>query len=231
MQHDPYLVRPWDSKDPRQYIYQAKDLYRANCNFCHTTFPLADMLVRFHDVMTVLRPRSGWISRSPITCRWHGQSCGQRANTRKSWCRTELFDMLQQYRTLDARDHAVTLGISCEACHLGARQHAEGKWKKPLFFPKGPELAVITRKDESGKPSRLRLRTHAREYQLGVRSLPYGQTPAVCRRHGHLELDRIRRRHTRVVLFATDVYRMPQPARNAGRRLDGNPCGRTPRTV
>src|SRR5262249_49599970 len=59
-------------------------------------------------------------------------------------------------------DHAVTLGISCEACHLGARHHAEGQWKKPLFFPKGPELAVITRKDEAGiRPEYDYGRTHA----------------------------------------------------------------------
>mgnify|MGYP000940892508 CR=1 FL=1 len=61
----------------------------------------------------------------------------------------ELFDILLEYRSLDAPTHAVTLGVSCEACHLGARQHAEGKQKKPQFFPQAPELAVLTRKDGS----------------------------------------------------------------------------------
>jgi predicted CXXCH cytochrome family protein len=50
--------------------------------------------------------------------------------------------LLKEVKYSDAREHAVTLGISCEACHLGAKEHAQGKLKKPKFFPYSPEFAI-----------------------------------------------------------------------------------------
>lgn len=149
LQHDPYAVRPWDPSHPQQFIYESKDLYRSNCNFCHTTFPLGDMLVRFHEVVTLFAPKRMDFSFPAYVQKarpdlWPAGKVAEQVQP------PELSTMLQTYRTLDARKHAVTLGISCEACHLGARQHAEGKWKKPLFFPQAPELSVVAPKDGSG---------------------------------------------------------------------------------
>jgi len=43
----------------------------------------------------------------------------------------------------EARHHAVTFGVSCEACHLGSREHAESGGKvMPSFFPSSPHLSV-----------------------------------------------------------------------------------------
>jgi predicted CXXCH cytochrome family protein len=43
----------------------------------------------------------------------------------------------------DAAHYAATYGVSCEACHLGARAHVESRGKiGPYFFPKSPYLAV-----------------------------------------------------------------------------------------
>jgi predicted CXXCH cytochrome family protein len=43
----------------------------------------------------------------------------------------------------DAARYAATFGVSCEACHLGARAHVESRGAiKPHFFPKSPHLSV-----------------------------------------------------------------------------------------
>jgi predicted CXXCH cytochrome family protein len=41
-----------------------------------------------------------------------------------------------------AAEQAVSLGISCEACHLGSREHANNPKIRPRFFPAAPELVV-----------------------------------------------------------------------------------------
>ncbi len=43
----------------------------------------------------------------------------------------------------DAEHYAATFGVSCEACHLGARAHvASGGKERPEFFPRSPHLLV-----------------------------------------------------------------------------------------
>ena len=53
----------------------------------------------------------------------------------------------------EAPRYAVTLGVSCEACHLGAKAHADSGGKVlPEFFPKSPQLFVESaRQPESGR--------------------------------------------------------------------------------
>ncbi len=48
---------------------------------------------------------------------------------------------MQQF---DAPNHAMALGVTCEACHLGGKEHAEGKTVKPSFFPYSPHLYADT---------------------------------------------------------------------------------------
>src|SRR5579884_4161545 len=43
----------------------------------------------------------------------------------------------------EATRYAATLGVSCEACHLGCRAHVESEGQvPPRFFPTSPHLAV-----------------------------------------------------------------------------------------
>jgi predicted CXXCH cytochrome family protein len=55
-----------------------------------------------------------------------------------------LLELINTFEKYPAPEHAVTLGISCEACHLGAKDHAEGRLKKPVFFPQSPHLFAET---------------------------------------------------------------------------------------
>jgi len=48
----------------------------------------------------------------------------------------------QQLRMRRVSERVVTHGISCEACHLGCRDHATKKSKRPSFLPGGEHLYV-----------------------------------------------------------------------------------------
>ena len=62
--------------------------------------------------------------------------------------RKAVEQLLLQIRRLRSPHGAVSFGISCEACHLGAKRHAEGKMVRPLFFPASPSLKVQGEKTE-----------------------------------------------------------------------------------
>ncbi|MCR9295921.1 MAG: hypothetical protein NXI32_24665, partial [bacterium] len=54
-----------------------------------------------------------------------------------------LKSLIDDYVGLDARDDAIALGVSCEACHLGCLQHAEDEKKKPAFTASSPYLHLL----------------------------------------------------------------------------------------
>lgn len=142
--YDPFPLQaspPWNDWDT--YCDQATDLYRAQCNFCHTTFPVGDMLMRDQQKVGLFVPVNLNLSLPDYVAKatpelWDSQ--------RQPWEVTndEIVSILRKYRTFEAKDKAVTLGVSCEACHLGAKEHAENKSIKPKFFPASPDLAIHT---------------------------------------------------------------------------------------
>jgi predicted CXXCH cytochrome family protein len=141
-QHDPYVPRVWsDAHTLDYYVDHAPDLYRSNCNFCHTTFSLGDSLVRVQMVSGVYVPTALDLS-LPEYVQATRPHLWPADREPRHMAEQEFQTILRTFRGLDARDEAVTLGISCEACHLGAKEHAAGKLKKPMFFPYGPELTI-----------------------------------------------------------------------------------------
>jgi predicted CXXCH cytochrome family protein len=112
--------------------------YAVGCNSCHTTFALGDMFAR--------RPLQMG-AHAPLPMHWSMRGYLRQAHP-------ELLDPASGPMTGDekisnamqhwtAPEHAVTLGVSCEACHLGAKRHAESKGRiKPKFFPTSPALRV-----------------------------------------------------------------------------------------
>lgn len=109
------------------------------CNMCHTTFPMADGLSRTADKLC---------QHVPMDMDWSVYS--YLSDERPELLRgktiapdgVDLLGILSRLDQMAAPKHAVTMGISCEACHLGAKEHAEGKKTKPDFFPKSPNLMV-----------------------------------------------------------------------------------------
>lgn len=126
--------------------------YASSCNMCHTTFPLADDFSR--------KPQQ-IAKHTPVGLHWHLAAYLQHEHP-ELW--GALGDPLEtsdrQMKKLpeglmdyEADEHAVTLGISCEACHLGAKRHAAGEQLKPEFHPRSPHLLAETKslKNKTGR--------------------------------------------------------------------------------
>ncbi len=113
--------------------------YAVGCNHCHTTFPLADLFGRRADTVG---------EHAPAQLHWSMRKYLEEAHPDLS---TALSGLLKRRQAVhknpmddwDASQHAVTLGISCEACHLGAKAHVESRGTvPPKFFPTSPHLFV-----------------------------------------------------------------------------------------
>lgn len=140
---DPFVPREYSAADRDFDTYAEKtiDLYRSKCNHCHTTFPLGDLLIRQPHLLGSQAP--AYLSLSlPEYIRSARPDLWPADRKPTDLSLDAYFTLLKVFRTTDAREHAVTLGISCEACHLGAKEHAQGKLAKPKFFPNAPELVI-----------------------------------------------------------------------------------------
>jgi predicted CXXCH cytochrome family protein len=123
--------------------------YAAGCNYCHTTFPLGDMFGRIADHMG---------EHAPVPLHW---SLRDYLETSRPGMMGRVSDLLEKSVTASLADmpdrnmvrnpmadweapkYAVTMGISCEACHLGGKKHAESSGQiPPRFFPASPFLFV-----------------------------------------------------------------------------------------
>ncbi len=138
---DPFAVRPPYSGDMDDYCEQTLDLYRSQCNFCHTTFPLGDMFVRFQQTIGRHVPAMLDVS-LPDYVQNARPELWPSGRVPSEMSDDEFASILREFHRLDAGKHAVTLGVSCEACHLGAKDHAEGKLKRPKFFPNSSEVVI-----------------------------------------------------------------------------------------
>jgi predicted CXXCH cytochrome family protein len=123
--------------------------YASGCNYCHTTFPLADMFGRIADNMG---------EHAPVDFHWSLRDYLEEARPRMIERISELMDrntapsmaempdrnmVSSPMADWEASKYALTLGVSCEACHLGCKEHVESSGKiAPRFFPSSPHLFV-----------------------------------------------------------------------------------------
>jgi predicted CXXCH cytochrome family protein len=126
--------------------------YAQGCNGCHTTFALGDMFTREPLRLARHAPwqmhwslasyieghRSEFLKSEPAGS---GESLLRRAALISE---QELQQLGRELSGMDARQYGVTLGISCEACHLGSRRHAEDPRQLPGFAPRSPHLLAET---------------------------------------------------------------------------------------
>ena len=129
--------RPDPYRPPDSGMYYAE--YAVSCNYCHTTFPLGDLFAR--------RPHQMG-EHAPVRLDWSVGNYLKEArpddHVQVSKLVTGKGGMIQSpMAAWDASKYAVTLGVSCEACHLGSREHVEsGGRVRPRFFPDSPHLWV-----------------------------------------------------------------------------------------
>ena len=124
--------------------------YATSCNHCHTTFALGDLFGRRPQQVTEHAPfKMHWSIKPYLDQNYPDES-------------PKMAELLQKghggtnpMAAWDAPHYAVALGISCEACHLGAKAHAESEGKiAPDFVPKSPFLSMEVREDASGLPQK-----------------------------------------------------------------------------
>lgn len=130
--------------------------YASGCNMCHTTFPLADAFARKADKEGAHAPARLHWSLADYLRESHTNLWPPTARHPADVGTEEIGFLMQQLLGHEAKDHAVTLGVSCEACHLGSKAHAESADPasyKPEFFPKDKHLWVeqIDRPIETGR--------------------------------------------------------------------------------
>jgi predicted CXXCH cytochrome family protein len=109
--------------------------YAVGCNYCHTTFALADMFDRAPDQMG---------EHAPVTLHWSMRDFLEQKHPEMVQPVTAMVEHKTGQNPMsswEASEHGVTLGVSCEACHLGAKEHvASGGQIPPRFFPANPLL-------------------------------------------------------------------------------------------
>ena len=125
--------RPDPFAPPVQGMYYAE--YATSCNSCHTTFPLGDLFGRQPHQVGAHAPATLHWSTRPYLAAAHPElvdraaellAKGPAENPMRAW---------------GAAKYAVTFGISCEACHLGAKAHVASRGEvPPAFFPTSPFL-------------------------------------------------------------------------------------------
>ncbi|MGI9517962.1 MAG: ammonia-forming cytochrome c nitrite reductase subunit c552, partial [Pirellulaceae bacterium] len=98
------------------------DVYAANCMNCHNTFPYAYRI--FHDYMVGFPDAT-------VSAELHGLS--QAVSTQLD-IQPDVESFLDANEQLDPDKHLVTLGVSCESCHFGGREHAERE-REIKFLP------------------------------------------------------------------------------------------------
>lgn len=147
---DPFDLPTVYELETQPLASSAFTIYASGCNMCHTTFPLADAFARKAD-------KEG--AHAPARLHWN-LAAHLRQSQPELWPPVEhpadvpseqIGALMRQLLGHEAKDHAVTLGVSCEACHLGSRAHAESAdpaAHKPEFFPKNEHLWV----EQTGRP-------------------------------------------------------------------------------
>lgn len=132
-----------ENQDP--YTEQEIVSYDGSCTACHVTLAGGDWILNLAggQRLSAFSPRSvafdayGYLkdARPDLL----GGKTAEDVNIK------DIFDLGQTIGELPAIDNAVSLGITCEACHFGAKQHAQRSTKDkseyaPPFYPAGPHV-------------------------------------------------------------------------------------------
>jgi hypothetical protein len=135
--------------DPFTPIERREDLqiYSQRCDVCHTTFPLADLLGANPGVISREIPTDVHFMVADYLDDAHPELKSQ-VHPAENPGKAEMAQVLFALNSRKASDHAVTQGISCEACHLGAKRHVENPKIKPEFFPRSPHLITMSDRED-----------------------------------------------------------------------------------
>ena len=127
--------------------------YAARCSHCHVTLPLSDVMFRYPELIGNHAPSAMYMSVSDYMSSQYPEFLTNVSSDGANDLLRQMDALRWDLAETPASQRAVTLGISCEACHLGCRAHTEGERKKPSFVASGPELylAEFTKPVDTGR--------------------------------------------------------------------------------
>ena len=122
--------------------------YAEGCSICHTTLPVGDWFLKkpldkssFPLAELTYSPRPIAFLVAEFLQQAHSLKLPKEELPRSS-APEKAQEFLSQLRKTEATQLAATLGISCEACHFGGKEHSDDPNVKPKFFPTGSSLLV-----------------------------------------------------------------------------------------
>ncbi len=129
--------------------------YDASCAVCHTTPAMGDWMINPNGIL-----RMGYYSPVPVLFDVKGYVAEERrdllvtAFAKPDPDAQSKFKLIRSVRDQDMVEHAVNLGISCESCHHGSREHVQASDRNksallPAFFPVSSN--VVAQADSSAK--------------------------------------------------------------------------------
>ena len=155
-----HVFRESNTDKENQDPYTEKEIvsYDASCTACHTTLAAGDWMLNLAggQRLSAFSPRS-------VAFDFHGYLKDARpelvgGRSADEVGSQEIFDIGQIMGELPAIKNAVSLGIACEACHFGAKKHAELSTEtetkySPSFFVAGPHVFAdgTSREDVLGR--------------------------------------------------------------------------------
>lgn len=130
--------------------------YDQDCASCHTTLAAGDWMMRTVGARRVSQftPRS-LLFDVPGYLKDRQPDFVETGSLTNVPLEQAVSQVSEGFREMSVRKHAVTLGISCEACHNGCQQHIEASaadesQSLPLFFPASEHLYIRGRAGDVG---------------------------------------------------------------------------------
>lgn len=117
--------------------------YDRSCSECHTTKPTGDTILglRMMDRLDWYAPRVVHFAAESYLRETHPEVLAPLA-AHSQLTNKQIMQTLYAVKMLPAKEHAVELGIACEACHNGCQQHVENEQQLPAFFPVSPHIVI-----------------------------------------------------------------------------------------
>ena len=118
--------------------------YDRSCSECHTTKPTGDTMLglKMMDRIDSYAPRVMHFAAEAYLRETHPEVLTP-LSAHFELTNKQILQTLSNVKSLPVKDHAVQLGIACEACHNGCKEHADHEEQLPSFFPESPHVVIL----------------------------------------------------------------------------------------
>lgn len=145
--HVGHQKEPPDAQRHDPFAVSQHAPYDKMCSACHTTLPAGDRMLSNAGIADHI-PRALSIFAAAHLSEEHPDLVDPKT-VPKLVSGQKVHDILITGNNgLLSQKNTVALGITCEACHHGSKEHVENKWNLPRFFPSGENIFTIGKNEE-----------------------------------------------------------------------------------